>query len=186
MARKAMGQKPAKRPLGAVISYLVLLPDDEKARLASSSLLMAKILSGIPSPQEYIEYLKTDYESSGNAWFAWLAFDVCNQAAVPAPDWVRNYLAICARRLLKIANLDQVENVDRAIVEAFDLKRGQGQSRIFDEYDEYMRAMLVIEDYIAARTLNPKSKKHAVGVAAKQYDVTDDQVRHVLRKFGIP
>jgi hypothetical protein len=54
----------------------------------------------ISDPDIALPHLQSDWELTKNPYFVWEAIDFCDAHKLELPDWVRAYLASCARRML--------------------------------------------------------------------------------------
>ena len=54
----------------------------------------------ISDPDIALPHLQSDWEDTKNPYFVWEAIEFCDAHQLEFPDWVRAYLASCARRMV--------------------------------------------------------------------------------------
>src|ERR1700738_2867756 len=54
----------------------------------------------VSNPDIALPHLQSDWEDTKNPFFVWSAINVCDLNQRELPDWVRAYLASCARRMV--------------------------------------------------------------------------------------
>jgi hypothetical protein len=103
------------------------------------------------TPEVVLGYTSAEWEQSHNPYFAWKAIQYCTQRKIDFPDWVRDYLAECAQRMVSpsAAEASDVRKVLPRIM-GFASKRGPGTPlRPEGKEDQYFDAALCFAREIA-------------------------------------
>jgi hypothetical protein len=103
------------------------------------------------TPEFVLGYALAEWEQTHNPYFAWKAIEYCTQRKIDYPDWVRDYLAECAQRMVS-ASAAETSDVRKVLprIMGFPSKRGPGNPlKPERKEDQYFDAALCFMGEIA-------------------------------------
>jgi hypothetical protein len=144
----------------------------------------------IGNMDEILPHLQSDWEGTKNPYFVWQAIDTCSALQWELPDWVRAYLAGCARRMVSEDTV-QASDLRKILPEVlgFPRKRGPGSLLKPDgDAAKYFESAVVF-----ATEIENGAKPSAALRTASEYldkkvaDKIDDKTlrSHIKKLFGV-
>jgi hypothetical protein len=151
--------------------------------------IIRRIADRFREPDVLIDEARALWAKTQNPVFVWRAIQICEQENIPYANWIRQYLAGCAKRMFDASEAKKFD-LRRALpkVLGFTMKRGPGNLLRPDaDNKRYMAA--------AARFMrgiregkNPRVALHGAFevLDAETSDGLDDStlLRHIMRSFG--
>ncbi|MHB1400670.1 MAG: hypothetical protein ACYDAI_11045 [Trichloromonadaceae bacterium] len=106
--------------------------------------------------ERYLKKLRSLYNRTKNPLFVWAAFDLCRKIEAPAPEWVMQYFAESARKLLRRANSADPPGNDASTDIAWCLNMStQGQGTVFSRFKKDGLRLYVAEMFWRLRYEQP-------------------------------
>jgi hypothetical protein len=130
------------------------------------------------------------WQETKNPLHVWHAIDICARHKCDYPEWIRDYLALCAKRLMEEAK-SKAPRISRTIFSkmfGFSTKRGRGHPLRLDGDDDYMIAAWAFAGKIAKGNKPSDALRDASRVLDKRlYDKIDDKtlLSHIKKYFGV-
>jgi hypothetical protein len=131
-----------------------------------------------------------EWQDTKNPCHIWQAIDICARHRCDFPEWIRDYLGLCAKRMMEEAHSKASKDL-RAIlpkVFGFPAKRGRGHPLRPDGDDEYMTVAFAF----ATEIFKGSKPSHALRNASKVLDrpladKIDDKtlLGHIKKEFGL-